>query len=168
MAAPGTAPARDVLPWRITPVTGLVSFTLCPGAALGWTPLKKIMFSLLAVMGLLCCTGFSCRRAGALGHTSLRSCGSRAPEPRLAGLAALWFVGSSRIRDRIRVSCIARRLLHHWATREAHFLWFSVHVFTLPEAYKLKSYAPPTTAPSKACCLTKSSSDPWLGGLNTP
>ena len=47
------------------------------------------------------------RRAGAPGCTSFGSRGSWALEQRLAGLAALRFVGSSRIRGRTRVSCIA-------------------------------------------------------------
>ena len=31
--------------------------------------------------------------------------------------------GSSQPRDRSSVSCIGRRILYHWATREAHHVW---------------------------------------------
>ena len=34
------------------------------------------------------------------------------------GLVALWHVVSSQTRDRARVPCIGRRVLHHWTTRE--------------------------------------------------
>ena len=44
---------------------------------------------------------------------------------------AHWLVRSSQTRDQARVSCIGRRILYHWATREApfsgvteHFIWF--------------------------------------------
>ena len=37
---------------------------------------------------------------------------------RRTGLIALWHVGSSWIRDWTHVSCIGRRILHQWATRE--------------------------------------------------
>ena len=37
-----------------------------------------------------------------------------------AGLVAPRHVGSSWFRDRTRVSCIGRRILYYWATREAH------------------------------------------------
>ena len=42
------------------------------------------------------------------------------------GLVAPWHVGSSRTRARTRVPCIGRRILNHYATREAHafiFIW---------------------------------------------
>ena len=35
------------------------------------------------------------------------------------GLAALRHVGSPQTRERTGVSCIARRILNHWTTREA-------------------------------------------------
>ena len=35
------------------------------------------------------------------------------------GLVAPWHMESSRTRDQTRVSCIARRILYHWAAREA-------------------------------------------------
>ena len=51
----------------------------------------------------------------------LQRTGSRAQSQKLwhAGLVAPRHVGSSWIRDRTRVSCIGRWILHHWATREA-------------------------------------------------
>ena len=63
--------------------------------------------------------GFSCCRARALGHSGFSSCDPWALEHRLSSLAALWQVGSSQTRDPIRVSCIGRQILFHWATREA-------------------------------------------------
>ena len=36
----------------------------------------------------------------------------------LTGLAALWHVESSRIRDRTHGPCIGRRILNHWTIRE--------------------------------------------------
>ena len=167
VAAPGTALARDLLPWGSSPVTGLEPFTVCPGAALGWAPLKKIM------------SPFSCAGSSLL-HGSLlwqsRGSGAHQPQPsRFPG---------SRAQGR-GLSCSAvcgifpdqgwnPCLLHCQAAAsprghpEALLLHFSVHIFTLPEAYTLKPCAPPTATPSKAGCLTRSSSDPWLGGLTAP
>ena len=53
----------------------------------------------------------------------LRSCSSRAPEHGFTsfgaqGLVTPRHVGSSLTRDRIRILCIARQSLNHWATRE--------------------------------------------------
>ena len=56
------------------------------------------------------------------------------------GLAALWQAGSSRIRDRTRVSCIGRQVLCQWATREGPqmrfkwFLFFSLFIFGCTES----------------------------------
>ena len=36
------------------------------------------------------------------------------------GLAALWFLASSRTRVRTCVPCIDRQILSHWTTRDAH------------------------------------------------
>ena len=46
--------------------------------------------------------------------------GSRAQAQQLwcMGLAALWHVGSSRVRGETHFSCIGRRILYHWATKE--------------------------------------------------
>ena len=49
------------------------------------------------------------------------SCSSRALEHRLSS-CGIWQVGSSRIRDRIRVSCIGRWILFHLAIREGQSL----------------------------------------------
>ena len=49
------------------------------------------------------------------------SCSSWALEHRLSSCAA-WQMGSSRIRDRTRVSCIGRWILYHWAIREGQRL----------------------------------------------
>ena len=53
---------------------------------------------------LLWSTGFRAHRLQQLWHT---------------GLVALWLVGSSRIKDRTRVSYMGKWILYHWATREA-------------------------------------------------
>ena len=63
------------------------------------------------------CVGFSLWRL-----LLLQRMGSRASGPQLlwlAGLVAQRHVGSSWTRDGIPVSCIGRRILHHWAMREA-------------------------------------------------
>ena len=59
----------------------------------------------------------------------LSSCGTQALECRHqylwpTGLDALWHVRSSWTRDWTHVSCIGRRILNHWTTREvqAYFL----------------------------------------------
>ena len=77
------------------------------------------------------CSGFSCWGAQALEHSGFSSCntwaqelqflGSRAQAQQLwcPGLIAPWHVGSSQIKDGIRVSCIGTWLLYHWTTREA-------------------------------------------------
>ena len=56
--------------------------------------------------------GFSSRRAQVLVPG-----GSAAAVPGLY-LAAPWHMGSSWIRDRTGVPCIARQILHHWTTRK--------------------------------------------------
>ena len=66
----------------------------------------------------------SCCGAWALGQGGFRSCGGTgALGHRLGscrtGLAALRHVQSSRARDRTCVSCTGRRILYHWATKEA-------------------------------------------------
>ena len=68
-------------------------------------------------------SGFS-RAAQALvtAARGLRSGGSRAQELWCPGLVALQHAGSSPTRDRTHVSCIGRRILHHWATRKA-LMW---------------------------------------------
>ena len=65
----------------------------------------------------------------------LSSCGTQALECRHqylwpTGLDALWHVRSSWTRDWTHVSCIGRRILNHWTTREVpeplkvwNFLW---------------------------------------------
>ena len=68
-------------------------------------------FSNCGEWGLLCscgsrashCSGFSSRRAQALGHV---------------GLAALMYVGSSRTRDQTRVPCTGRHILNHYTTKD--------------------------------------------------
>ena len=63
----------------------------------------------------LLCVGFSLRWL-----LLLRSTGSRAQAQQLwhTGLIALWHVGSSQTRARIRVPCIGKQILNHCATRE--------------------------------------------------
>ena len=40
------------------------------------------------------------------------------------GLVVVQNVGSSQIMDRTWVSCIGRRLLNHWTTREVFTYWY--------------------------------------------
>ena len=60
---------------------------------------------------LLCSTGSKAQ------HCAFSSCGTR----------VLWYVESSRTRDRTRVSHIGKWILYHWATREALHCHFSIH-----------------------------------------
>ena len=58
----------------------------------------------------------------------LSSCGSLVLEQKLniwlMGLASLWHVRPSQIRDQTHVSCIGRQILYHWAVRKAFLLYF--------------------------------------------
>ena len=56
--------------------------------------------------------GFSSRRGQVLVPA-----GSAVAVPELY-LAAPWHMGSSWIRDRTGVPCMARQILHHWTTRK--------------------------------------------------
>ena len=47
------------------------------------------------------------------------SWGARLSTQGVQGLIAPWHVGSSRIREGTRLSCISGRVLYHWTTREA-------------------------------------------------
>ena len=59
------------------------------------------------------CSGFSCSREQALGHSGLRSGGSWVLDHRLSSWSA-WVD-----RDRTHVSCIGRWMLYHCAAQEA-------------------------------------------------
>ena len=83
----------------------------------------------LAVLGLPCCLGSSPVAVHGLLSAVLPCCGAQAPgswaseatAPGWAreGLVAPRHVESSLIRDRTRVPCVGRRIIYHWATREA-------------------------------------------------
>ena len=98
----------------------------------------------MPVLGLCCCSGFSlvvergsyslviwafhCGDFSCCGTQALGCVGSAVAPPGLwstgsllwrKGLVALRHVGSSWIREPTRVSCIGRRVLYYWATREA-------------------------------------------------
>ena len=97
--------------------------------------------SLVVVDGLLISAaslaerGLSGTRTSVVAARGLSTCGSQTrtqaqwPWPR--GSAALWHVGSSWIRDPAQVPCVGRRILYHWAAREA-----PTSVF-LPKTYML-------------------------------
>ena len=84
------------------------------------------------------CGGFSCCGSWALGQAGFSSCGVWAQQLWLPGCRAqaqkLWctglvapqHLGSSWIGDQTCVSCISRRILHHWATREAPWSVFEL------------------------------------------
>ena len=82
-----------------------------------------LVFSSCSEQGLLCslsaqashCSGFSCCGVWGLGMWALESWLSSWHR----GLAVSQHVGSSGTRDRTRVPCIGRQILHHWATKEA-------------------------------------------------
>ena len=108
--------------------------------------LKIIVFiySPLAVLGLHCFAGFSlvavskgsslvvvCRILTVVASEPPQSMDSvvvlqllgyraQAQQLWLMSLVTLWHVGSSQTRDRTRVSCTGRKILYHWAIREAH------------------------------------------------
>ena len=63
------------------------------------------------------CDGFSCCRAGAMGHVGFSSCVVWAQQLWLTGLVALWHVRSSRMRDQTCVPCAGRSVLYRWTTR---------------------------------------------------
>ena len=83
--------------------------------------------SLVAGAASHCC-GFSSCGAQALDLwvSVVVALGSRAQGQYLwcMGLAAPWHVRSSWTRNRTHVSCIGRRILYHWATREASQILF--------------------------------------------
>ena len=97
----------------------------------------------LAVLGLHSCAGFFLVAAGE-GCSSLQCAGFsllwllllqsfRACGLSGCGSVALWHAGSSQTRDRIRVSCVGRWILYHWATREAlGILFFRFTNFAAP------------------------------------
>ena len=79
------------------------------------------------MIGLRCLHGFSL--VAGSGDWLLSSCGvvvSLVPEHGLCtcGLSCSQLVGFSRSRDGACVSCIGRRILYHWAPREAQDLQF--------------------------------------------
>ena len=69
------------------------------------------------------CSIFSCLGAWTVGWGGFGSCSSQVLEHSFSswctGFVAPQHVGSSRIRDRTGISCTGRRILYHWATREA-------------------------------------------------
>ena len=105
---------------------------------------------LLVALGLCCClwafcvcivysshcSGFSCCRAWAPG--------AWAQELWCTSLAAPGHVGSSWSRDWTCVSCIGRRTLNHWTTREVQGEFISVQTerrcHLLPEVLRLGPY----------------------------
>ena len=107
----------------------------CVGLQLCWVFIAAQFFSSCGKQGLLSscgvwafyCGGVSCCRADprAQGLHLFWFPGPRAQAQKLwwTGLVVLWHVGSSRTRDQTCVSCIGKRILYHWATREAqtHF-----------------------------------------------
>ena len=99
----------------------------------------------LAALGLHCCAwAFSCCGGYASSCSVFSYWRTRAPWcAELRGpwaqslwhtaLASPWHVGSSRTRYLTHVSCIARRILNHWATREAQvYVSFMCTMYVLP------------------------------------
>ena len=127
----------------VEPVAGLSACVLRKGVGLPhlFLFIKTSAFSLfMAALGLRCsprafstcghqglpsscsawgfhCSGFSCRRAQALGRAGFSSCDSWVLERGLTswymGLVALQHVGSSWTRDGTRDPCTGRRILNH-------------------------------------------------------
>ena len=70
------------------------------------------------------CVGFSLQwllllQSTGSRHVGFSTCGVWAQQLWCTGLVAPRHVGSSRTRARTHVLCIGRRILNHWATREA-------------------------------------------------
>ena len=117
-----------------------------------------LLYLFLAVLGLCCYSDFTCGEWGLLSscserdllsscHAGASHCGglsccraqasglpdSRAQAQqlwRMRGLAATWHVWASWIKDRTRVSCTGRGILHHWATSEAPRFLFQQDLIT--------------------------------------
>ena len=62
------------------------------------------------------CGGFSCCRAGALGHAGLSCCSVWAQQLWYMGLVAPCHVESSQRRDQTHVPCIGSGILNQWTT----------------------------------------------------
>ena len=142
-AAPGTAPARDVLPWRVTPVIGLMSFTLCPGASLGWSPLKKYYVFIFGCAGHHCSPALLWPQSRGSTVHELRQSGFLGSGAQARGLSCSAVCGI--FPDQRSNPCLLHcwLILHHRVTREVLFSFFSVHVFTLPEITNSNRMLPP-------------------------
>ena len=114
-----------------------------------------LIYLFLALLGLPCCvgfplmwpvggtlwlhcTGFSCEdrlwdmRASVVATCGLSSCSSWALEHRLSScgsraLGALSHIASSQTKDQTHISFIGRRILYHWAAREAPLTLYLNH-----------------------------------------
>ena len=113
--------------------------------------------------GLPCCSGFSL--AAEIGAYSLAAAlrlltvtGSPVAEQRALGCSGFSVprhVGSSQIRDWTCVSCIGRRILYHWATREAPFLKFLILLAALNSSVVM-TYSTLELTRTKASALCRS------------
>ena len=116
---------------RLLPVCSRMSFFFFERFTFYLFIIFLVSGSALAVKSEGCCSG-SVQAARAVaspaaelgsGPAGVRSCGSRLQStgstavPR--GLSCSLAVGSSRTRDRTRVSCIGRQILYHCSMREA-------------------------------------------------
>ena len=122
--------------WKIH-YCSLFFFSLIFGCAGSWLQGASFLFSRCGEQASHW-GGFSCG-ARALGCMGFSTCCVWAPRLWSAGsvvvahgLCCSVAVGSSRIRDQTCVSCIGRRILYHWVTREAPFcLFLFLHFFLL-------------------------------------
>ena len=110
------------------------AFSSCGKQRLLFTALHRllaVMASLVVEQGLW--------GAPASAVRSLQLPGSRAQAQQLwcMGLVAPWREGSSQIRDGTPVSCTDRRILYHWATREAPIVERPLMVTTASKLGKL-------------------------------
>ena len=98
---------------------------------------NNFIYRVLAVLGLHCCRGFlsSCGAQASHCHGFLWNMGSRCLRfssmargsiIESVGLTPRRHVGSSWTRDWTHVFCTGRRILNHWATREAPVLLLNV------------------------------------------
>ena len=99
-------------------------------AVASWGYSLVVMHKLLiAIVSLVAEHKLWSQRASEVAACRFSSCSSQALEHRLSSCIAPWHVRSSQIKDWACVSCIGRKILYHWATREACFFVLFLNSF---------------------------------------
>ena len=116
--------------------------------------------------GLPCCSAPPLRWLGSAltgsqaSHCDSCSC-SGAPALGWSGFVVPWHVGSSQIRDWTCVSCTGRRILYHWATREAPSLKFLILLSALNSS-AVMTYSTLESTWTEASALCRSQRLAWF------